>query len=422
MNATEKTVTTETPVERKKLKPLRFFQSINLGCDPEFFFENPAGEIVGSEKILAKKAGHYNGDSECVVDGVQAEINPTPSNCRESLANQICYCFRNLKATLEQKGLKFAVRVDPLVDITQAELDSLSADSRVFGCAPSVNVYTEGEDKTSKIKVDAATYLKRSAGGHLHLGNYYQSFLSQQYDTYEYRDTHNCAKRTEKALKEMADVMVPILDIVVGNTCVLMDRCEGNKERRANYGRVGEYRIKKYGLEYRSLSNFWLRSYPLMSFVFGMARIAVHLVEQSTPENDYVKALFDAVPRMDIVKAVNENDYDLALQNFKKIEQILLEAAASGSDTDRYYPIKAATIKLFYHFVKRINRKGLQYWFPQDALTHWTGSYNEKGGWETFANSVVYDDMIKHQAWLRKRKAQKLAEAQAADALLLANQ
>lgn len=394
----------------KKVRPLRFFQSINLGCDPEFFFTQN-GQVIGSEKIMRDGAIGEKGHSQVVIDGVQAELNPLPSACRESLAYQIAHCFRNLKLTFQDRGMQVAVKCDPLVEITQEELDSLSEGSRVFGCAPSINIYEGGE---SKIKVDPRKYLKRSAGGHLHLGNYYAGYLPDEFNA-NYHDQHACAKRTENALKTMPEIMVPILDIVVGNTCVLLDRFEGNKERRANYGRVGEYRVKSYGLEYRSLSNFWLRSYPLMSFVFGIARFAVHLVEQSTSDNDYVKALFDAVPRADIVRAVNENDFDLAWANFKKIEEILMDAAGEGEYPERYYPIKRSTIKLFHHFVKRIKKKGLNYWFPQEPMDHWTGlapnTYASRGGWESFAHNYVKPDMDKYQAWLVKVRARKAAEA-----------
>jgi hypothetical protein len=388
------------PSYKKKVQPLRWFQSISLGCDPEFFFADRLGQILGSEKVMKSGAIGEKGASQVVIDGVQAELNPLPSSCREQLAHQISICFQNLQAQL---GLGVVVKVDPLVEITQVELDSLSEGSKVFGCAPSINIY----DGESKIKVDPKKYLKRSAGGHLHLGNYYQNYLSEMYNSANYQSAYDCAKRTEKALKNMPDIMVPILDIVVGNTCVMLDRFEGNKERRANYGRVGEYRVKPYGIEYRSLSNFWLRSYPLMSFVTGLARFAVHLVEQSTPDNDYVKSIFDAVPREDIVKAVNTNDLDLAYHNFKKIEEILLDAAGEGECPERYYPIKRSTIKLFHHFCKRIKRKGLTYWFPQEPLDHWTGRYNDRGGWETFARNFVAPDKEKYDRWLEKRKAEK---------------
>jgi hypothetical protein len=365
-----------------------------LGCDPEFFFaDSKSGKVIGSEKILKKS------DKErcLVIDGVQAELNPAPSFCRQLLAGSIQTCFIQLRNALKARGIDAVVKVDSLVDITQAELDSLSEGCQVFGCAPSTNIYSEGENKTSKIKVDAKKYLKRSAGGHIHLGNAFSTYLNQtQFPEHgEYAEYVKIAKRIEQALKKSPDIMIAVLDIVVGNTCVLMDRSEGNKERRANYGRAGEYRLKPYGIEYRSLSNFWLRSYQLMSFVTGLCRFAVHCVSESTPENDYVKALFDAVPRKDIVKAINENNFELALENFKKLEDIFLDAADEATGRD-YYPIRRSNIKLFNHFVSRIQVSGIDYWFPQDPLTHWTNNYNDKGGWETFSLNTINDDMCRN--------------------------
>lgn len=382
------------PKASPKIKPLQFWQSISLGCDPEFFFASADGKTIGSEKLLPKdgltvRAGDPN-SSKTVIDGVQAELNPRSSSCREQLAGEIAQCFRNLyDNVLLSKGIK--VQIAPLVDVTQSELDSLSEGSRVFGCAPSTNVYQDKEK--SAIKVDPKKYLRRSAGGHIHLGNYYSDSLRvpeniiREADK-EFNGRWAIATRTDKALKETPEIMVPVLDIMVGNTCVLLDRNVGNKERRDNYGRVGEYRIKEYGIEYRTLSNFWLKSYPLMSFVLGMARFAVHLVEQSVSGNDYVKALFDAVPREDIIKAINDNDFDLALKNFKKIEKIIKIAAGDNQYTERNYPLKTPVMELFYHFVRR----GMDYWFKEDVIAHWRGDYYNRGGWERFLGTIVQDD------------------------------
>jgi len=366
-----------------KLKPLSFHQNVSLGCDPEFFFADDRGDVIGSEKIL--------GDTKSIgviIDGVQAELNPGASSCRESLASGISGCFIRIRDLIANRGDNVTLKMDTLVDISERELNSLSDASRRFGCAPSTNIYNEGENKTSEIKANPATYLKRSAGGHIHMGNYYSTYLTDKQNP----AMREMAERIEKALKKMPEVMVPILDIIVGNTCVLLDRQPGNIERRENYGRVGEFRIKDYGIEYRTLSNFWLRSYPLMSLVTGLCRFAVHIVSESTPGNDYVKALFDAVSLDDIVKAVNENDYDLAMKNFKAIQPIWL-MAASGSGIGYWPLVSESSMKYFEHFAFRIQEKGLAYWFPQDVLKHWCGRYGAAGGWERWSYNVVAEDL-----------------------------
>ncbi len=353
-----------------------------LGCDPEFFFADKKGNIVGSEKVLTK---NDKIDRGLVIDGVQAELNPGASYCRQLLAGNISSCFRCLRDALRNRGIDVTVKIDSLVDISRRELDSLSEGCQVFGCDPSTNIYNEGENKTSTIKVDPKQYLKRSAGGHIHLGNAYVNYLDKKYAQTDpdidpsYLRYHELAKRIESALKSKPDIMVAILDITVGNTCVLLDRSAGNVERRENYGRAGEYRLKPYGIEYRTLSNFWLRSYQLMSFVTGLCRFAVHVVSESTPENNYVEAFLNAVPREDIVRAINENNVELAMANFKRLEHLFIDSADEVSGFD-YYPIRKTTLKSFYHFIFRIQEKGIEYWFPHDPMTHWCGNYDYCGG------------------------------------------
>jgi len=371
------------------VQPLRFSYNVTLGCDPEFFFSND-GEIVGSEKVLPEEGLKYDptkdrcgcdgahttppgSESKFIVDGVQAELNPRPNTCRANLGNEIGACFRKLWKDLKDKGKDFNVDFRPLVDITKAELDSLSEKSKVFGCAPSTNVYQKAEE--AKIKVNPKKYLKRSAGGHIHMG-WHAGYWGGGADTPKMKD-----------IMANAEILVPILDLIVANTCVLVDRDPGNIERRKNYGRVGEYRPKDYGIEYRTLSNFWLRSYQLMSLVTGLCRMACHLAEQSTDGNNYVKALDDAVSREDVIKAVQENDFDLAYDNFKKIEPILLAAAGTNYHN---YPISNDNIKAFHYFVKR----GMDHWFSFDSLQHWIKLPEGHGtGFESFLSSAVGSDL-----------------------------
>ena len=366
-------------------KQLSFSYNVSLGCDPEFFFSGSRGNTTGAEKVLPENgitykpgtAGKRDGDytscgdvkaSKIVIDGVQAELNPRPNTCRANLGNEISACFRDLHKALEKQGKGIGVNFMPLVKISQKELDSLSEKSKTFGCAPSDNIYTHAE---SKITVNPKKYLKRSAGGHIHLGS-------------------RSDARVKTALANVEE-MVYMLDIIVGNTSVLLDRNPNNIERRKVYGRAGEHRSKEYGLEYRTLSNYWLQSYHLMSFVTGLARMAVHIVSQSstaTNGRDFAGEIKAAVKKDDIVKAIQENDFALAYSNFLKIEKIIVDIAA-----DVYsYPINRDNVKEFHWFVK----KGVNYWFKHDPFQHWITLPEGHGcGWEKFLTTKVRDDMEK---------------------------
>ena len=359
------------------MKALVFDRNVTLGCDPEFFFTDEAGQTTGAEKVLPKNGLQYNPynstepgeSSNIIIDGVQSELNPRPGECRANLANEMSACFRVLRKSLNQKG-GIKVSFAPVVKLTKAEMDSLSAQSKIFGCAPSTNVYQHAE---SQIRVNPKRYMKRSAGGHIHLGG-----------------PPRMAK-IKKALHNV-DVMVPMLDIIVGNTCVLLDRDPSNKERRKNYGRAGEHRVKEYGIEYRTLSNFWLRGYPLMSFVMGMARFAVHVVSETVetdPERNYIKAFFDAVKREDIINAIQNNDFALAYANYLKIEPLIMELAGENTYD---YPLNNLTREAFHWVVN----KGIAYWFKQDPFKHWCGMTEGHGrGWESWCANHVEPDRKK---------------------------
>jgi len=119
----------------------------------------------------------------------------------------------------------------------------------------------------------------------------------------------------------------------------------------------------------------------------GLGRMVVRMIDQSEKRNNYIKAIMDAVPRVDIIKAVQENDWDLAYANFKKLEPILL-AAGYGGNYD--YPINECSIDEFHYFVNKIKEHGLKYWFKHDPLTHWCNLPDgHDRGWESFARNRI---------------------------------
>src|SRR5690606_38791590 len=142
------------------------------------------------------------------------------------------------------------------------------------------------------------------------------------------------------------------LDLVVGIPSVLMDRDPSNIERRKLYGRAGEYRLPAHGFEYRTPSNFWLTSYPLMSLVFGLARMAVQMA--GSPHYQlYLREFFSEYSTKEVEHAINSNDFNLAYKIYNSIEKKLISIIPEGRDKgmDDSYPIRSSTIKHFHHFV-----------------------------------------------------------------------
>ena len=320
---------------------LQGMTAMQFGCDPEFFFvrktkKNKRGTVIGAEKVLPAEGirvtkGSFAG-SKVIIDGVQAELNPTAHVCRAYAGDAISRSFKAIKQELDKK--KLTICWDPLVKVTKKEMKTLSEKSQVFGCSPSLNAY--GEEKTMP---DPHTYLFRCAGGHLHLGD----------------------PKLKTMSKANIDKTVKVLDIIVGNTCVLIDRDPGNIERRKVYGRAGEYRRPAHGLEYRVLSNFWLQHYSLMSMVMGLARLGVAMAL-----DEHIAAqLLTAVTAADIRNAINNNDLDLAKKNWNAIKPIIIKESHPGYAE---HSLTSENVDFFEFFAN----KGIKHWFKGNPMAHWT--------------------------------------------------
>lgn len=363
---------------------------VKFGCDPELFLLKK-GKVIGSEKVLPEEGlttdsvnsnGTIIGQRKGIVlDGVQVELNPSPNTCRALLADEISLAFRTLKLHLAKMG-DITASFSQIVEIDPKELEGLSDKSKALGCAPSNNIY----DLKASIGVNPANYMKRSAGGHIHLG------LSG--DLIPHRER-----------------LIPLMDIFVGNTSVLMDRDPGNKERRKVYGRAGEYRTPAHGIEYRTLSNYWLRAYPLMSGVMGMSKLVVSILQNAVgnhpayfaeAENKILKMVdIDAIR-----KAINTNDVKLAKKNWAVVSAYIREHVKSST-----IGIHGGNIEDFDFFISKIDSDGIEYWFPDDPMEAWTTKYGDKGkgisetgfkfadghgfGWEAFLSQVYQERLGK---------------------------
>jgi hypothetical protein len=356
---------------------MKFLTSVNVmfGADPEFFFSKN-GRIVGAEKVIPKDGVSIEMDSytikdgvkravnkAIIIDGVQGELNIAPAVCRQLFAASLKKCFLALKEQLKKGGFK--ANFSQTVDISKRELSQLSPATQQFGCSPSKNSYKKEEISVK----DASKYYKRSAGGHIHLGHEDSDLV--------------------KALLADANT-VPLLDIIVGNTCVLLDRDPGNAERRKVYGKAGEYRLPAHGLEYRTLSNFWLRSYQLTSFVLAMCRFALTVAQ----DKELVKEIMAAVDIEDVKNAINNNDFKLAYQNFNKIKLLLSQITDSRHGLGSY-PLEGERLRQFEFVVK----KGVDYWFSENVINNWTSPKEGlEYGWERFLRLKVAPKMERKTA------------------------
>lgn len=348
-----------------------------LGMDPEFWFMKN-GKVIGAEKIIPLGGipvlDNWNSHNYgmVIIDGVQAEINVTPYHCRQSLAGNVKMAFESIAKHLEGfPGV--TVSMTPLVKVDKKELNSLSDRAQQFGCAPSLNIYGE-----QPIEVDPSKYLFRGAGGHMHFG------------------FSGASIGIKEALTKTPEKTVALLDLVLGNTAVLLDRDPGNIERRKVYGRAGEYRLPAHGLEYRSLSNWWLRDYKLMSFAYSLARQALAYSIPSQKAR-YDELMATGIDMSDIQRAINTNDFDLALKNFNLIAPVLTAHAHNG-----YHALAVENLASFRYLIE----VGINKYFNKDLIAHWrTCSTASGSGWESWSNQGLELDRIAAQKTIVAVKA-----------------
>lgn len=212
---------------------------MKIGSDPELIAIDDGGIArsvigkIGGDKDKPKPTEH----GWVQEDGVLAEYNIHPV---ESLSDWL-QAHRGVRADLDtilaEHGLRTAVRASDWYDVVELQHPL----ARIAGCQPDYNIWI----KESNIPPDLWETQLRSAGGHIHIGS------------------------------EMdKDLMVMSMDLYLGIPSVIMDE---DTERKELYGKAGCYRDKDYGIEYRTLSNFWLRDKATMTWAYQQTERALEM-------------------------------------------------------------------------------------------------------------------------------------------------
>jgi hypothetical protein len=237
----------------------------SIGADPEIFVvDRDSGELLPAfgflpskdqavriERQYKSKAG--KADAKVFWDGFQAEMTPGASHC-------LCYTGDNLKWCLDELAIAYRKVNGKLTTKTVFEVDRevlANADPEhvALGCMPSLNAYGMKAPFSASCGQEATI---RSAGCHFHLG-----FAS---DVNNREDREDLYRDTVKTIDRIAGVAMT----------ALLDGMEDIR-RRMWYGMAGEYRIKGYGLEYRTLSSAVMGSCWLFHLAGDLVRQAARL-------------------------------------------------------------------------------------------------------------------------------------------------
>jgi hypothetical protein len=210
-----------------------------IGADPEMFVKRgqtilPIFGLVGGTKkaplpiLLGAPGFTYQEDGAALEFNIPAFMGYTrfTEGIGSAMENLQRYILNPLK-------LEIATGINA-IKLTSEQLEHPKA--KEIGCLPDHWAYGAPGDSPLpedmyKRKPFSASDLgaMRYAGGHIHVGY------------------------NKEAVP--ADIFAKYMDVLIGLPCVKYDKQGG---RRKIYGLPGLYRPKPYGLEYRTLSNFWL--------------------------------------------------------------------------------------------------------------------------------------------------------------------
>lgn len=253
-------------------------KEFSIGCDPEFFARSrDSHEFISCipfVKGTKEKPQPLPGGGFVMRDNVAVEFGIPPASDVDTFVNSITTTLADLTDYLPKHLELVAV---PSANFPPTELEHEEA--KEFGCEPD---YCAWKEDINEPPPDAADGTFRSCGGHVHVG---------------------CDLLLESQSK--LD-FIKLMDCMHGNISTVLDSGKAAIERRQLYGKAGCFRPTDYGVEYRTMSNFWCGSERLIRLIYHATADAVDLF-------DYGKAreLIHSLGGMDFITMVINNGDDL---------------------------------------------------------------------------------------------------------------
>ena len=257
---------------------------ILVGCDPEVFvkkdgiFASAYGLIKGDKKNPQRV---HNGAVQ--VDGMALEFNIDPADSEDKFVFNVQDVFAQMCAMVPQ----YDVVATPVAHFTPDYMKAQPEEAKELGCDPDYNAWTGMVND----KPDGDRPM-RTAAGHVHIG------------------WTAGADITDMMHQLQARAVVRELDFYLGLPSLAYDP---DMQRRGMYGKAGCLRFKPYGVEYRTLSNAWLKTEKLTRWVFRNTLACMNALEQG-------KSLQQKYG--DIQEIINKSDFTEAMKivNAEKIE------------------------------------------------------------------------------------------------------
>lgn len=270
--------------------------TVTIGADPELFLFSQSlnkpvtaiGLIKGTKEKPnpITKDGHYT-----QLDGVAMEFNIPPCFTSKGFVDNISFVREYLDETIAKpNGLELFKGASTRFDKDQLK----TPECWEIGCSSDINAWSLNMNLPEPYQDTL-----RAVGGHVAVG---------------YKDPQ----------ESTSIELIKAMDLFLTIPAILLDK---DVERRKLYGKAGAMRFKPFGVEHRSLSNFWIFEDRFIEWVFNNTIKAIEFVNIggiiTNPE--------------EIQKAINTCDKELALSI---IEDYSIELPKQESLEDYFNELK----------------------------------------------------------------------------------
>lgn len=246
-----------------------------IGSDPELFLIDKQGRHVSAHDVIPgdKSSPHPVDYGAIQVDGTAAEFNIDPAQTAEEFSRNIEAVKEQLQQFVSTKNPDLFLIAKPTAVYETDYFKSLPGSAKAFGCMPDYNVYTGQATVFTRRRAP-----ERTGGGHIHLG------------------WTDGANTSDPAHLSKAEEVIRQMDAALYPASLIYDT---DKQRRQLYGRIGAFRPKSFGVEYRPLSNAFIGDVELQKWVFNTAYRAMEMLgngivlQDDTTIAAYIKEIFD---------------------------------------------------------------------------------------------------------------------------------
>lgn len=269
--------------------------AFTFGSDPECMVISKSGEPLSAIKLMkgyGKDAKYSIGNDQYMFyDNVLLEFNIKPAETCSEFKTNLSHCLFFAKDYLSQFDAHLAFLASAEFSAKQRS----DPEAKIFGCDPEYNIYKRNKNnQIVRCNPPSTTGALRTCGGHIHIGH------------------PIAAPNFEEGGNP--PLVIKLMDAFVGATSLMLDKDPTSAKRRAMYGGAGTHRIANYGVEYRTLSNFWLADPMLVELIYRLTRQVIEFAMTNPTIIDSI------VSPQELQGIINENKVDDARMLYKQLE------------------------------------------------------------------------------------------------------